>query len=388
MIARSLFMFLLMIVIPSLYLDFHYLSRRLTISKRIIYWIPTLLMVAYTIVLAFERNFIPDNIYLLYIYLLLLGLVVIPKLVFALCSICGLAWCRLTGKRRNYGNLAGLAAVPLIWFVLLYGAFIGFEKMEVNRYDYISTELPKSFDGYRIVQFSDAHVGTYSGSMQHLLKQAVDSINALKPDLIVFTGDLQNVHPSELYKQMDILSGLKAKDGVYAVLGNHDYAEYVDCSTAQKVANCRETISLEKQMGWTVLLNEHRIINRGNSHIVLAGMENDGDGKHFPQKGDIRKTLAGTAKEDFIVMLEHDPSSWRRKILPESCSQLTLSGHTHGGQFMIGDWSPLALAGKEWNGWYKEGRQSLFVSKGLGGLIPFRFGATGEIVLISLKVAR
>ena len=220
---------------------------------------------------------------------------------------------------------------------------------------------------------------------KEILQRAVDSINALRPDLIVFTGDLQNVKPEELYSQMDILSRLKAKDGVYSVLGNHDYAKYVDCSEAEKAANCREIVSLEKQLGWTLLQNEHRYIERGKSRIVIAGMENDGDGKNFPQKGNISKTLKGVDNDDFILMLEHDPSSWRRKIIPDGRAQLTLSGHTHKMQFSLFGWCPLSLTGKEVNGWYNEDEQSLFVSAGLGGLIPFRFGAPGEVVVITLK---
>jgi hypothetical protein len=114
-------------------------------------------------------------------------------------------------------------------------------------------------------------------------------------------------------------------------------------------------------------------------------MENDGDGIHFPQKGDIKKTLKGIDDDDFILMLEHDPSSWRRKIIPDGRAQLTLSGHTHKMQFALFGWCPMSITGKEVSGWYTNGTQALFVSAGLGGLIPFRFGATGEIVVITLK---
>ena len=138
-------------------------------------------------------------------------------------------------------------------------------------------------------------------------------------------------------------------------------------------------------MGWHVLLNEHCTIERGKDHIILAGMENDGDGKKFPQKGDIEKTLEDVPEHDFILMLEHDPSAWRRKIIKDGRSQLTLSGHTHKMQFTLFGWCPLSLTGKEYNGWYKEGNLQLFVTAGLGGLIPFRFGATGEIVVLTLQ---
>lgn len=383
MIARAPYLFLLLILIPDIYLDRHYWQHRHSPVKRLICWMPTILMTAYTIMLAYEKNFIPDNPTFLYIYLLLLGLIVIPKFVFFLCSACGLAFCRLFHKRKNYGNMIGLLAAPVIWYILIYGSFVGFSKLEVNRQVYSSPSLPLAFDGYKIVLFSDAHVGSYTGSRQWILQRAIDSINAQKPDMIAFTGDLQNMQPSELYQQMDILSRLKAKDGVYSVLGNHDYAEYVGCDDAMKVANCRETVSLERQMGWTLLLNEHRSVSRGKEHIIIAGMENDGDGKRFPQKGDIKKTL-GKSKDDFIIMLEHDPSAWQRKIIPDGRSQLTLSGHTHNMQLALFGWSPISLRGNEVNGWYTKGTQSIFVTAGLGGLIPFRFGATGEIVVLTL----
>ena len=389
MIARAPYLFLLLILLPDLYLDLHYWRHCFPTWRRLLYWVPSAVMVAYTIHLMYEANFIPDNPTILYIYLLLLGAIVIPKVVYVLFSLTGLTFSRLLHRfhpdRRavNYGNLLGLICVPVIWYVLFYGSFVGFQKLEVNRQTFCSPDLPQAFDGYKIVLFSDAHVGSYAGSKQWLLQRAVDSINAQKPDMIAFAGDLQNIQPSELYQQMDILSELKAKDGVYSVLGNHDYAEYVSLDDAGKVANCRETVSLERQLGWTLLRNEQRTIERGKSHIIIAGMENDGDGKKFPQKGNITQTL-GKSKDDFILLLEHDPSSWRRKIVPDGRAQLTLSGHTHNMQFALFGWSPMRLTGREVNGWYQEGRQSLFVTAGLGGLIPFRFGATGEIVVITL----
>ena len=140
-------------------------------------------------------------------------------------------------------------------------------------------------------------------------------------------------------------------------------------------------------MGWTLLMNEHRVIERKGSHIIIAGMENDGDGIRFPQKGDINQTLNSVTSRPFILLLEHDPSSWHRKIIPDGRAQLTLSGHTHKMQFSLFGWCPMTVTGKEVTGWYKEGQQSLFVTAGLGGLIPFRFDATGEIVVLTLRCA-
>ena len=392
MIARAPYLFILLIIIPDLYFDFHYWRRKYSLGQRFCRWLPTIGLVAYTIYLMYEKNFIPDNPNILYIYLLLLGLIAIPKLVYMLCSITGLTFSKLIHRKsskhpaKNYGNLIGLVCVPVIWYIILYGSFIGFNKVEVNRQTFASPDLPKAFDGYKVVLFSDAHVGSYTAWNEYVLKQAIDNINAQHPDMIVYTGDIQNTQPQDIYRHMDVLSSLKAKDGIYSILGNHDYGDYICGNTAKKVANMRETMSLEKQMGWTLLMNEHRYIDRGKSHIIIAGMENDGDGIHFPQKGDIKKTLKGIDDDDFVLLLEHDPSSWRRKIIPDGRAQLTLSGHTHKMQFALFGWCPMSLTSKEVSGWYTEGQQSLFVSAGLGGLIPFRFGAPGEIVVITLKV--
>jgi hypothetical protein len=395
MIARDILSFLLLIILPFLCIDLRSFKGKKAWWKRLLWWIPCVAMTAYCGYLAMERDFIPgnDRILILYGFLFLLGLVIIPMWTFLICSFLGkgCSWivrkCKKTSKRkpRNYGNLLGVLSVPAVWFVLFWGTFVGFNKLEVNHTDYISKDLPEAFDGYRIVLFSDAHVGSYQKHNSWLLQRAVDSINAQKPDMIIFAGDLQNIQPQELYPHIDVLGTLKAKDGIYAVLGNHDYAEYIGGDEAIKAANCKETVSLERQMGWNVLLNEHCTIERNKDHIILAGMENDGDGKRFPQKGDIQKTLENVAEQDFILMLEHDPSAWRRKIVKDGRSQLTLSGHTHKMQFSIFDWCPLSLTGKEFNGWYQEGSQQLFVTAGLGGLIPFRFGATGEIVVLTLR---
>ena len=391
MIARAPYLFLLLIILPDLYLDLHYWRHKYSVGQRFIRWLPTIGMVAYTIYLMYEKNFIPDNPNILYIYLLLLGLIAIPKLVYMLCSITGLTFSKLIHRKsskhpaKNYGNLIGLVCVPVIWYIVLYGSFIGFNKVEVNRQTFTSPDLPKAFDGYKVVLFSDAHVGSYTARNEHVLKKAIDLINAQHPDMIVYTGDIQNTQPQDIYRHMDVLSSLRAKDGIYSILGNHDYGDYICGNTAKKVANMRETMSLEKQMGWTLLMNEHRYIDRGKSHIIIAGMENDGDGIRFPQKGNIKKALKGINDDDFILMLEHDPSSWRRRIIPDGRAQLTLSGHTHKMQFALFDWCPMSLTGKEVNGWYIEDEQTLFVTAGLGGLIPFRFGAPGEIAVITLK---
>ena len=386
MIARIFIYLILFITLPDIYLDRRFLKKRTRYLwwQRVLWWLPGAFMFAYTIVLATSRNFAPDAQWLLHLYLLLLGVIVAPKFVFALCSFLGWAHCRYHHTRTNWGNLVGLVLAWVMIAGVVYGGTFGFSRLVVRNEEYYSADLPKAFDGYKIVHFTDAHVGTYGKRYAHVLDKAIENINKQGADMVVFTGDLQNMEPKELYPVLQTLEQVKAKDGVYSVLGNHDYSGYINASSATKVANERELISLQRQIGWDLLMNEHRVIRRGADSIVVAGMENDGR-PPFPSKGDIAKTLAGVADGAFIVMLEHDPSSWRRTILPKSKAQLTLSGHTHAGQLKVFGWSPAAFSYSEWDGMYEEGGRAINVSAGMGGFIPFRLGASNEIVVITLR---
>ena len=294
--------------------------------------------------------------------------------------------CRWLMPRRYWKWGAGVLTL-LLWGTIAYGVFIGFEELEVNQVEFVSADLPEAFDGYRIVQFSDAHVGTFKGSRQWMMQRAVDSINAQKADAIVFTGDMQNLHPEELESHVSAVKKLKAPDGVYAIMGNHDYAIYARLNEEEQKKSNLETQRLLRQMNMTLLLNEHRIIRRDSDSIVIAGMENWGKVLRMPRRGDVKKTLAGlsTHHPPFIVMLQHDPTAWREKILPECNAQLTLSGHTHGGQFSLFGWSPVEWTYDEWEGTTYEGGRALHVSTGVGGLIPFRLGMPAEIVVITLR---
>ena len=292
--------------------------------------------------------------------------------------------CRLMMPRR-WWKWGSCACTLFIWGTIAYGVFIGFEELEVRQVEYVSSELPLAFDGYRIVQFSDAHVGTFKNSRKWMMKRAVDVMNAQQADAIVFTGDLQNLHPEELEHHIPVLSCLHAHDGVFSILGNHDYSIYVDVDSVTREQYNMKTQQLFRQTGWTLLMNEHRVIRRGADSIVIAGMENWGSKLRMPRRGDVGKTLEGVNDSTFVVMLSHDPTAWREKILPECRAQLTLSGHTHGGQFSLFGWSPVAWSYDEWEGTTYEGERALHVSTGLGGLIPFRLGMPAEIVVITLR---
>lgn len=310
-----------------------------------------------------------------FLFFVVMGFIVIPFLSYFLCS-------KLLNRR--YGRRVGLGLACVIIGLVIYGMTFGFSQINVRQVEFASKDLPEAFDGYRIVQFSDAHVATFDGWLDDMVPQIVDSINNQKADMIVFTGDLQNLRPDELAPKVAQLRQLHAPDGVYSILGNHDYATYLDCDEATKKKNDQKTQQLERKM-WTLLMNENRIIRRDSDSIVIAGMENWGVQKRMPRNGDVRKTMKGISPKSFTVMLQHDPNAWRAKILPECNAQLTLSGHTHGGQFSLFGWTPANFTYSECFGTYYEGDRAICVSSGLGGIIPFRLGQPGEIVVITLK---
>lgn len=386
MIARISILLLLLIVVPDAYLYYMFIRRESIRQwwRTALFFLPTALFCAYTLALASVGSFAPDDVRLLNVYLLLLGVVLIPKFLYAVCHFLGWAHCRYHHTKVNYGNHAGIALAALTAGMTVYGSTLGFSKVTVRHETYYSKDLPERFDGYRIAHLSDAHVGTFSGSLADILKREVDSVNAYRPDMVVFTGDLQNMQPDELKPVAGYLSRLKAKDGVFSILGNHDYSMYIDASDSVKRANEKILRDHERSFGWNLLINSHDIIRRDRDSIVIAGMENDGR-PPFPQKGDLRRTLNGVSRHSFVIMLEHDPSAWHRKILPGSHAQLTLSGHTHAMQFELFGWSPSSLVYDEWGGMFYEGHRAINVSKGMGGFIPFRIGASNEIVIITLR---
>ena len=386
MIARILIPLLLVILLSDWYIDRRILRRfcRCLWWQRLLWWMPSILLCGCALALGLSRRFAPEDAWLLNSFLFLVGFWVMPKLVFVVCSLLGWGHCVYHHTKTNWGNLVGLLGALVVMGMTVYGSTWGFNRYTVRNEVFESKDLPQAFDGYRIVHLSDAHVGTWVNDTDGLLKQMVDDINALKPDAIVFTGDLQNVEPKEIYPFKLLLGSLKAKDGVFSVLGNHDYAYYArHASEAQQAANEQEIVDLERAMGWNVLMNAHHVVRRGSDSIVIAGMENQGR-PPFPEKGNIRQTMSGVGQQAFTVMLQHDPSAWRTVILPQSNAQLTLSGHTHAMQFSVFGLSPAALLYKEWGGMYHEGNRAINVSVGMGGFIPFRIGATNEIVVITL----
>ena len=293
-------------------------------------------------------------------------------------------------ERRSFlSKIALLVASIPIPFVL-YGIYKGRYNYKVYKYDLIFDDLPEDFDGYQITHISDIHSGSLKN--KNNVEYAVRLINEQKSDLILFTGDIINNKSNELIKWKDLLSTMKASDGKFSVLGNHDYGDYVNWNNKQeKEDNFSDLLNFQKQMGFKVLLNENIKIKKGESNISLIGVENWGKGR-FKKKGDIDKACIGLNEKDFKIVLTHDPSHWNKILIDHKTHfHLTLSGHTHGMQFGIEipgwvKWSPAKWAYRQWAGIYNEKNQFLNVNRGFGVLgFPGRVGIPPEISVITLK---
>lgn len=294
--------------------------------------------------------------------------------------------------RRRWASIAAFVVAALVFGIMWWGAIVTPGQIDVREVELQFERLPDAFDGYRIVQWSDAHLGTYNGR-RSIVERQVETINSLHADLICFTGDLVSRETCEAEPYRDLLARLHAPDGVFSVLGNHDYDNYVTWeSERDKLADRKALCDLQRAAGWRLLNDDHAIIKRGNDQIVLIGNENYGD-RPGEKRGSLVRAYNGLRDHHFKIQLQHNPYAWRANTLTNSNIDLMLAGHTHAWQFMLklGDWrwSPASLRYPEWGGAYREGDRQLYVNIGTGMVgPPMRIGATPEITVITLKKKR
>lgn len=306
------------------------------------------------------------------------------RFLFGLVSVIGFPGLLFLAFGLLWGWRAGLAAALVAIGFVAYGFFFGWRHIVVRGATCASPLLPEEFDGYRIVQLSDIHIGTFLRN-RGFVDKMVRQVNALKPDLVVFTGDLVNVSAEEVIPFQRQLSLISAPDGVFSVMGNHDYCEYGDDKSDRNIVRNQNVLRyLEGKIGWRLLLNSHAAIRRGASAIWLVGVENISR-PPFSDYGDLEKAMEGVPEGTFKILLSHDPSHWRRGVLHQTDIALTLSGHTHAGQIRIGRFTPAKWMYHEWGGKYVEGGSMLYVSQGIGGTVPFRLGAWPEVNVIVLR---
>jgi len=295
----------------------------------------------------------------------------------------------LIPNRRRFLTLAatGIAAVPFLG--MLYGITKGKYAYTVNKVKLKFPDLPKAFEGFKIVQISDIHSGSFDNPAK--VAEGVAKVNEQEADMVVFTGDLVNSDKDEIDPYLEIFEKVNAKEGKYCVLGNHDY--YGAPRGGNEVEAYWQDFNKKYQkMGFQLMNNEHTYIEREGDKICLLGVENWGL-PPFPQIGDLDKALENVAEKDFCVLMSHDPTHWEEKVLPNKKKiHLTLSGHTHGMQFGINlpglKWSPVQYRYKRWMGLYEEAEQYLYINRGFGFLaFPGRVGMWPEITVIELETA-
>ncbi|MBP9848658.1 MAG: metallophosphoesterase [Flavobacterium sp.] len=295
----------------------------------------------------------------------------------------------LPERRRFVSQIAlGVAAIPFASF--LYGITIGKYNFKVIKQTLFFPDLPDAFDGTTITHISDIHSGSFDDAEK--IQYAIDLINEQNSDMVLFTGDIVNTHATEMDPWIDTFKGIHSpKFGKFSILGNHDYGEYLDWkSQAEKKANFEGIKAIHDKIDFKLLLNEHVKIKKDNQELAIVGVENWG--RKFGERGDLNLAAQGLNKEDFKIVLSHDPSHWDEKIQhDDNHYHLTLSGHTHGFQFGIEipgwiKWSPVQYVYKQWAGLYKNAGRYIYVNRGFGfHAYPGRVGIMPEITVIELK---
>jgi hypothetical protein len=291
-------------------------------------------------------------------------------------------------SRSLFLSWLGIGVGGALFSSLIYG-FSNKYNYHIRRIPLQFANLPPGFKGLKIVQISDIHSGSFTN--KKAVEKGVQMALDLKPDLILFTGDLINDRATEMEDYVDVFSRLKAPMGVFSTLGNHDYGDYVHWPSPEaRLQNIEDLKKTEVGMGWRLLMNEHVVLERGGDQIALIGIENWSAKKRFPKYGKMWEAYPGAEKYPFKILMSHDPSHWDAEVRPNYGDiDLTLAGHTHGMQFGVEipgfKWSPVQYVYKEWAGLYEEGKQKLYVNRGYGFIgYPGRVGILPEISLIEL----
>ena len=383
MFRFSLFLILL-IVLPDLFIWWHFTRLHPGVWRTLLLLAPTLLSLACLGLLLCHVR-VPQLMQAAFVLLICIS---IPKLVFVLTALTGKALGLALPAAEAPTVRIGIWLAVLTAAVQIYGSAWGWQRLQVKRQQLYLQGLPPAFDGYRVVQLSDLHLGTYCGDTAFMTR-LVDSVNSLRPDLIVFTGDMVNTSAAEAVPYVQVLRRLRATDGVLSVLGNHDYMTYQPgLSPAGQRAELQTLLRAQQLMGWQVLNNAHQAIVRQGDTLYVAGVENVGK-PPFPTRGNLDKALRGIPPQACTLLLSHDPWHWRNGVVDNKMQPvLTLSGHTHALQMQIGSFSPARWLMPEWGGLYREGEQQLYVSTGIGGSVPYRLGAWPQIELFTLHPAK
>jgi uncharacterized protein len=308
-------------------------------------------------------------------------------------------------SRSVFLSWLGTAAGGGLFGTLIYG-FGNKYRYQLRRFQLAFADLPPAFKGLKIVQISDIHSGSFTD--KSAVQKGINKILAQQPDLILFTGDLVNNVADEMDDYKDVFDQLKAPLGIYSILGNHDYGDYIhwpDNDDAHKekekaagkklwtplqYENLERLKKVHSELGWRLLLDEHVVIEKGNDKMALIGVQNWSAKASFHRYGDLGKAYAGAEAHPFKILMSHDPSHWDAEVLKKYPDiHLMLAGHTHGMQFGVEvpgiKWSPVQYIYSRWAGLYEKGHQKLYVNRGYGFIgYPGRVGILPEITVIEL----
>lgn len=292
--------------------------------------------------------------------------------------------------RRQFVSQVGLGLAAVPFLSLIYGMAVGRYNFKVFKQTVFFPDLPEAFDGFQITHISDVHSGSFDNPEK--INYAIDLINEQNSDVVLFTGDIVNTHATEMHPWIDTFNRIQPhRFGKHSVLGNHDYGEYIDWpSQREKNENFEAIKDLHRQIGFNLMLNEHRFFEKDGQRIALVGVENWG--RNFKQAGDLQKAAGALSNDEFKILMSHDPSHWDAEVKKHDKNfHLTLSGHTHGLQFGIEipgwfKWSPAQFVYNQWAGLYEEFGRYVYVNRGFGfHAYPGRVGIMPEITVIQLK---
>ncbi|MBK8944657.1 MAG: metallophosphoesterase [Ignavibacteriae bacterium] len=385
------------------------LNKSLKNIIKILFWIIPVILIAGMFLIPLIREQINPAEFLIYFHFIsgTFILFYIPKLIFIVFNfiddlIHGAIHIFSKKKKLNHEEVQskkisrskfltqiGIISAGIPFVSLIYGIGWGRFNITVRNEKIFSEKLPKKFNGLKIVQLSDFHIGSLL-NQKDFVEEIVEKVNSLNPDLFLFTGDMVNNVSEEMDSFLEILSKINSKYGKYSVLGNHDYGEYFEWkSELDKSYNLERLKQLQKNIGLDLLLNESRKIKIEDEEIEIIGIENWGL-PPFPQYGDLQKAMENVDEDKFKILLSHDPTHWDEQVLGFTNIDLTLSGHTHGAQFGIEipgwRWSPVNIRYKRWGGLYTEKNQNLYVNTGIGYIgFPGRVGMPPEITVIELE---
>lgn len=389
-----LILLIIAIVIPDFFF-FHKLKKRTDkLILFILHFLPGFIFIVFFLYIRFglenqhDYRISANILWLIFAFVL----IYIPKILYGFFHFFNFSVKKIMAKETKILRYVGAIVSFIILIVIFYGGFVAPKDFQLKKVTIEVPDLPASFDGYRIVQFSDFHIGNWNGDYS-IMQPITDIINAQHPDIIVFTGDMVNNFANETHGWQPYFLKLKSKSGNYAILGNHDYGDYANWKTKSKRdSNLMQTKQAIRDFGFRLLLNEHVDLQNGKDKIALIGLENWGKAP-VSMYGDLKKAMSGIENNEVKILLTHDPSHWDAEVVGKQNIVLTMSGHTHAAQigyiFINKQLSPSSWVFKQWDGLYQKGEQYLYVNRGIGFVgMPMRIGVPPEITLIELRTKK